>query len=557
MAATRRRRRARARRPGHPVLPRGPADRPAAAREDDVDPVGRRRSLPRVRRARNASSTPPRTAITPARNGSNRSKLLDHSPLRRLLPGAPLERLARRSRWRTGSVLGITASGDKSGHGFTLDVALIDEAFAQVDDRLVQAFRPAMVTRRDAQLWILSTAGTETSVFLRERVEDGRARVEAGERAGVAYFEWSAPDDAAIDDPATWRAAMPALGLTIDEETIGADLATMDEGEFARAYLNRWAPRGYPCSRSPIGSTASTPARGSAGALGFGVDVAPDRRARDDRGGRRASRRAGARRGRRPARRVPSGSPAGSASSSSDGDRWRVRSIPASPAGSLRDRPSPMRPPAASCCAPAAPVRAGVRRVLRRRARPADRASRATRPRRCRGRRAEAIAGRRVGMGAHARRRRPAPLIAATLARWAWSTSPPSQPRHLLASSGGATTASDRDTLARRCQLLRRRARRAAACSRDANAAGVGSRPFGIDLGGQIQWAVDRRLGAADYLGVPAVGRARALIISLDRGARTGRLARRHRDGRSAAVVDSPGARRSRGTNGSRNRRRS
>ena len=85
-----------------------------------------------------------------------------------------------------------------------------------------------MVTRADAQLWIVSTAGTDDSVFLRERVDDGRARVEAGERADVAYFEWSAPDDADDADPATWRAAMPALGILIDEDTIASDRAAMD-----------------------------------------------------------------------------------------------------------------------------------------------------------------------------------------------------------------------------------------------------------------------------------------------------------------------------------------
>jgi hypothetical protein len=184
---------------------------------------------------------------------------------------------SERITWRTGSVFGITASGAESGHGFTLDLGFIDEAFAQTDDRLVQGFRPAMVTRRDAQLWIVSTAGTETSTFLRDRVEDGRARVEAGERSGVCYFEWSAPDDWAIDDPATWRAAMPALGTTIDEETIAADYRTMDAGEFSRAYLNRWAPAGVPVFALGQWLACLEPASSIVGAPAFGVDVAPDR----------------------------------------------------------------------------------------------------------------------------------------------------------------------------------------------------------------------------------------------------------------------------------------
>jgi hypothetical protein len=201
---------------------------------------------------------------------------LDRSPLRRLYT-------VRRSngsesiRWRTGSTHGISASGEKSAHGFTLDLGVIDEAFAQVDDRLVQAFRPAMVTRPWAQLWIVSTAGTDESVFLRERVDDGRARVEAGERSGVAYFEWSAPDDAAIDDPATWRAAMPALGTLIDLETVGADLAAMDEGEFARAYLNRWSAGGTPVFSLAEWVACLDSSSSGWSTVAFGVDVAPDR----------------------------------------------------------------------------------------------------------------------------------------------------------------------------------------------------------------------------------------------------------------------------------------
>jgi hypothetical protein len=207
---------------------------------------------------------------------SEQVEIVDRSPLRRLYT-------TRRSngsesvRWRTGSTWGITASGETSGHGFTLDLGVIDEAFAQVDDRLAQAFRPAMLTRPAAQLWVVSTAGTDESVFLRERVEDGRARVEAGERSGVAYFEWSAPDDADPDDEATWWAAMPSLGTLIELETVRADHAAMDAGEFARAYLNRWSAGGAPVFSLAQWVACLDPGSGSVQAPAFGVDVSPDR----------------------------------------------------------------------------------------------------------------------------------------------------------------------------------------------------------------------------------------------------------------------------------------
>ncbi|WP_230691191.1 hypothetical protein, partial [Streptococcus pneumoniae] len=49
--------------------------------------------------------------------------------------------------WRNGSMHGISATTEKAGHGATLDMGFIDEAFAQVDARVEQAMRPAMITR--------------------------------------------------------------------------------------------------------------------------------------------------------------------------------------------------------------------------------------------------------------------------------------------------------------------------------------------------------------------------------------------------------------------------
>ena len=202
--------------------------------------------------------------------------LLDRSPLR------PLYRMRRQSghesiRWRTGSTIGITASGKESGHGQTLDLAVIDEAFAQVDNRLEQAFRPAMVTRAAAQLWVVSTAGTDESTFLRDRVDDGRARVEADERAGVAYFEWSAEPDADPDDPATWWTCMPALGRTVSVETIAKDKAAMEAGEFQRAYLNMWVGGGAPVIDASTWAGLADPRSQPGRILAMGLDVTPSR----------------------------------------------------------------------------------------------------------------------------------------------------------------------------------------------------------------------------------------------------------------------------------------
>jgi hypothetical protein len=143
----------------------------------------------------------------------------------------------------TSSRIGITSNTERAGHGPPLDLGVIDEAFAHEDDRLEQAFSPAMLTRPMAQLWWASAGGTEKSVFLNKKREQGRAMIEELWRTGVhprvAYFEWFAPEDMPRDDPATWRATLPALGFTVDEATVQAELEKLDAAEFDRAYLNR------------------------------------------------------------------------------------------------------------------------------------------------------------------------------------------------------------------------------------------------------------------------------------------------------------------------------
>jgi phage terminase large subunit-like protein len=142
--------------------------------------------------------------------------------------------------FRNGSMIGLVSSEETSGHGDTLHLGVIDEAWAQRDARLEQAMRPAMMTVPDAQLWIVSTAGNEMSSYFRGKVEDGRARAELGLTDTGCYIGYSAPDDADPADPATWYGCMPALGRTVTVETVRADFELMDLAEFRRAYLCQW-----------------------------------------------------------------------------------------------------------------------------------------------------------------------------------------------------------------------------------------------------------------------------------------------------------------------------
>jgi phage terminase large subunit-like protein len=148
-------------------------------------------------------------------------------------------------RWSNGSIWGIQANKETSGHGGTLDVGDIDEAFCHIDDRVEQALSPAMITRKNAQLWVVSTAGSERSIYLKGKVKSGRELAEAGIDRGVCYCEFSADPDSDLDDPANWATFMPALGITTTVDIIRSERAKMTPAGFARAYGNVWVPARY------------------------------------------------------------------------------------------------------------------------------------------------------------------------------------------------------------------------------------------------------------------------------------------------------------------------
>lgn len=184
----------------------------------------------------------------------------------------------------TRSKFGITANTEKAGHGPPLDLGVIDEAFAHEDDRLEQAMSPAMATRDMGQLWWASAGGTEKSLFLNKKRLQGREMVQRLWETGIfpraAYFEWFAPDDLPRDEPSTWRVCMPALGFTITEDTIRADLDRMDDAEFDRAYLNRTKKSTPPPDLNvPSKEWPTRVDEGSRRGLqvAFAVDVTPDR----------------------------------------------------------------------------------------------------------------------------------------------------------------------------------------------------------------------------------------------------------------------------------------
>jgi phage terminase large subunit-like protein len=204
--------------------------------------------------------------------------ILQASPLaatvKRTLEGAQESAIL----FKNGSRIDVQATTLGAGHGRTIDMAVIDEAFTDTDNRREQAMLPAMVTRDDAQLIVVSTAGTDSSPYLRAKVDTGRAMAAAGERQGIAYFEWSADEGADPDDEDVWWSCMPALGHTISLEVIRHAWRTNEAtpGEFRRAFLNQWTASEERVIPEAVWEAVLGGREPSAN-LSYAVDVHPDR----------------------------------------------------------------------------------------------------------------------------------------------------------------------------------------------------------------------------------------------------------------------------------------
>ena len=157
-----------------------------------------------------------------------------------------------------GNFLQLDAPSRSGGHGDTLDVGVIDEAWVHEDDTVETGMSPSMATRANRQFLIVSAAGEARSKYFYRKVVAGRLACQAGAHGRTAYFEWSALAAGDWDpkepmalvgeagDPATWRACMPALDITISERFVEGEWAkAVRDGRegielFCRSYLNMW-----------------------------------------------------------------------------------------------------------------------------------------------------------------------------------------------------------------------------------------------------------------------------------------------------------------------------
>lgn len=190
-----------------------------------------------------------------------------------------------------GSFVETMASLEASGHGFSIQFGLVDEAWKDHDERREAALRPAMLTVPDSQLWVVSTAGNDDSTYLKRKVEAGREAAEADEGSGICYIEYSVPEEEDPFDLDVMLCYMPALcptpgpcdcsdewRHTVTHESLAAEQSGMDADEYRRAFGNQFVTGslGSPIP-GELWDQVQDPTASPTGRLQVALDVAEDR----------------------------------------------------------------------------------------------------------------------------------------------------------------------------------------------------------------------------------------------------------------------------------------
>jgi hypothetical protein len=194
----------------------------------------------------------------------------------------------------TGQRLRFVARSTGSGRGFSGDLNIWDEA-QHLSNASVDALMPTMSARPNPQLWYGGSAPDKDIAPCEQIARVRRRAIKGGTKARrLAYFEWSATlctdqcgaecdehDDP--EDPAIWAKTNPGLGIRITEEHIETEQASMSARGFARERLSvgRYPSEGSGwdvISQEAWEATEDVDSKRS-GVVAFAVDVTPDRSA--------------------------------------------------------------------------------------------------------------------------------------------------------------------------------------------------------------------------------------------------------------------------------------
>jgi hypothetical protein len=118
--------------------------------------------------------------------------------------------------------------------GYSVDKVILDEVREQHNFELMAGIKPTLTASKNPQIVYLSNAGDSDSVVL----NDIRRRAETD--PALAYLEWSASPERTLGDREGWAEANPALGITIQHDTLEDFHRSLPAPVWETEHLCRW-----------------------------------------------------------------------------------------------------------------------------------------------------------------------------------------------------------------------------------------------------------------------------------------------------------------------------
>jgi len=180
---------------------------------------------------------------------------------------------------RNGSrYLPVTPS-KKAARGLSLDLAIVDEAWAHESMDVIGALHGTLVARPTAQIWLLSMAGINTSKLWKHYTDLGRLEVD-NPASTMCWVEYGADEDADVLDHRAWAAANPSLDLPhgVSSAALSDAALTMDADTFRREHLNIWIAGDQSTGIDKVAWAACRDDETVPGErVAFGLDFTPER----------------------------------------------------------------------------------------------------------------------------------------------------------------------------------------------------------------------------------------------------------------------------------------
>jgi hypothetical protein len=134
----------------------------------------------------------------------------------------------------------VRAATPSAGHGLSVDLLIVDELYGCSAESIEDGMIPTQRARRDPLMSCWSTAGTEESVVFKRMRERGIAEIDMGIRSRLYYAEFSPPAHLNPESKEAWPYSNPALGTTLEMETIEEESRQPNKAAFLRSAVNIW-----------------------------------------------------------------------------------------------------------------------------------------------------------------------------------------------------------------------------------------------------------------------------------------------------------------------------